>query len=51
MHDIVRQQNIDVSTMIADGQYENNKIFQFFHSDIKSAIKVIKNARIIKDNH
>lgn len=41
VHDIVRQQNIDVSTVIADGSYDNNKIFQFLSfNDIKPGIKV-----------
>ena len=52
MHDIIRQQNIDVNTVIADGSYDNNKIFQFLSfNDIKPAIKVRKNARIRNDNH
>ncbi|MGZ5491176.1 MAG: IS5 family transposase [Nitrososphaeraceae archaeon] len=53
VHDIVRQQNIDVNTVIADGSYDNNKIFQFLSfNNIKPAIKVRKNARISrKDNH
>ncbi|MGE5781293.1 MAG: transposase [Nitrososphaerales archaeon] len=52
VHNIVRQQNIDVSTVIADGSYNNNKIFQFLSfNNIKPAIKVRKNARIRKDNH
>ena len=52
VHDIVRQQNIDVSTVIADGSYDNNKVFQFLlFNNIKPAIKVRKNARIRKDNH
>ncbi len=52
VHDIVRKQNIDVSTVIADGSYDNNKIFQFLSfNNIKPAIKVRKNARIRKDNH
>lgn len=38
--------------MIADGSYNNNKIFQFPSlNNIKPAIKVRKNARIRKDNH
>jgi hypothetical protein len=52
MHDIVRQQNIDVNTVIADGSYDKNKIFQFLSfNNIKPAIKVRKNARIRNDNH
>jgi len=52
MHDIMRQQNIDVNTVIADGSYDNNRIFQFLSfNDIKPAIKVRKNARIRNDNH
>jgi len=53
MHDIIRQQNIDVNTVITDGSYDNNKIFQFLSfNDIKPAIKVRKNARIRKKtNH
>src|SRR5688500_12526637 len=52
MHDIVRQQNIGVNTVIADGSYDN-KIFQFLSFNyIKPAIKARKNARISrKDNH
>lgn len=38
--------------MIADGSYDNNKIFQFLSfNNIKPAIKVRKNARIRKENH
>jgi hypothetical protein len=52
MHDIIRQQNTDVNTVIADGSYDNNKIFQFLSfNDIKPAIKVRKNARIRNDIH
>jgi hypothetical protein len=40
-------------TVIADGSYDNNKIFQFLSfNGIKPAIKIRKNARIrINDNH
>lgn len=52
VHDIVRKQNIDVSTVIADGSYDNNKIFQFLSfNDIKPAIKVRKNSKCRKTNH
>jgi Transposase DDE domain len=50
--DIVRKQNIDANTVIADGSYDNNKIFQFLSfNNIKPAIKVRKNSRIRNDNH
>ena len=44
--------NLDVSTVIADGSYDNNKIFQFLSfNNIKPAIKVRKNARVKRNNH
>jgi len=52
VHDIVRKQNIDVSTVIADGSYDNNKLFQFLSfNNIKPGIKVRKNARVKRNNH
>lgn len=53
VHDIVRKQNIDANTVVvADGSYDNNKIFQFLSfNNIKPSIKVRKNARIRNDNH
>ena len=52
VHDIARKQNIDVSTVITDGSYDNNKIFQFLSfNDIKPAIKVRNNSKCRKTNH
>jgi hypothetical protein len=52
VHDVIRRQNIDVNSVIADGSYDNNQIFQFLSfNNIKSAIKVRKNARVKRNNH
>ena len=52
VHDIARKQNIDVSTVITDGSYDNNKIFQFLSfNDIKPAIKVRNNSKCRKTNY
>jgi hypothetical protein len=46
------KQNKIVNTVIADGSYDNNKIFQFLSfSNIKPAIKVRKNSKCTKTNH
>ena len=52
MHDIIKQQNMDVNTLITDGSYDNNKIFQFLSfNSIKPAIRIRKNTRIRNDNN
>jgi len=52
IEDITIKQNKEIDTVIANGSYDNNKIFQFlsFHN-IKPAIKVRKNSRCRKTNH
>lgn len=52
IQDITIKQNKIVNTVIADGSYDNNKIFQFLSfSNIKPAIKVRKNSKCTKTNH
>lgn len=52
IQDITIKKNKEIDTAIADGAYDNNKIFQFLSfNNIKSAIKVRKNSRCRKTNH
>jgi hypothetical protein len=52
VEDIVKRQNVQVNTLLADGSYDSNKIFRFLSfNDIKAGIKVRKNSRIRKYNH
>ena len=52
IEDITIKQNKEIDTTIADGSYDNNKIFQFLSfNNIKPAIKVRKNSRCRKTNH
>lgn len=46
------KQNKEIDMTIADGSYNNNKIFQFLSfNNIKPAIKVRKNSTCRKTNH
>jgi hypothetical protein len=50
--DITIKQNKIIDTIIMDGAYDNNKIFQFLSfKGIQPAIKVRKNSRCRKTNH
>jgi len=52
IEDITIKQNKEIDMTIADGSYDNNKIFQFLSfNNIKPAIKVRKNSRCRKTNH
>jgi len=52
IEDITIKQNKEIDMTIADGSYDNNKIFQFLSfNNIKPAIKVRKNSRCGKANH
>ncbi|MDR4511150.1 MAG: IS5 family transposase [Nitrososphaeraceae archaeon] len=52
IEDITINQNKEIDMTIADGSYDNNKIFQFLSfNNIKPAIKVRKNSRCRKTNH
>ena len=52
VEDITIKQNKEIDMTIADGAYDNNKIFQFLSfNNIKPAIKVRKNSRCRKTNH
>jgi len=52
VEDIIIKQNNEIDMTIADGSYDNNKIFQFLSfNNIKPAIKVRKNSRCRKTNH
>jgi hypothetical protein len=49
---MVKRQNVQVNTLLADGSYDSNKIFRFLSfNNIKAGIKVRKNSRIRKYNH
>ncbi|MDX1371969.1 MAG: transposase, partial [Nitrososphaeraceae archaeon] len=52
IEDITIKQNKEIDMTIADGSYDNNKIFQFLSfNNIKPAIKARKNSRCRKTNH
>jgi len=52
IEDITIKQNKEIDMTIADGSYDDNKIFQFLSfNNIKPAIKVRKNSRCRKTNH
>jgi hypothetical protein len=52
IEDITIKQNKEIDITIADGSYDNNKIFQFLSfNNIKPAIKLRKNSRCRKTNH
>ena len=52
IEDITIKQNKAIDMTIADGAYDNNKIFQFLSfNNIKPAIKVRKNSVCRKSNH
>jgi len=52
VEDITIKQNKEIDTVIADGAYDNNKIFKILSfKGIKPAIKVRKNSKCRKTNH
>jgi len=52
IEDITIKQNKEIDMTIADGSYDNNKIFQFLSfNNIKPAMKVRKNSACRKTNH
>ena len=52
IEDITIKQNKEIDMTIADGSYDNNKIFQFLSfNNINPAIKVRKNSVCSKSNH
>jgi IS5 family transposase len=52
IEDLTIKQNKEIHTLIADGAYDNNKIFKILSfKGIKSAIKVRNNSRCRKTNH